>query len=183
MFFTLEHSPSPYVCLGFDNTTRHCNALKYSSMYISICKFVDLPLCWMMIKRRFSHQLTHNPHFIVQETSKESAFTCGEWRESSKDRLGGVHHPPVLRTQVVKQNKIYSSYKHWDFNVFFLKQIKGKVSLCLIYCSVLLFPFWFCLVQVCSQQKHPWNTWTLDIFLEKSASWSLMVWKMLLTAQ
>lgn len=54
--------------------------------------------------------------------------------------------------------------------------MKGKVSFCLIYCSVFLFT-------VCSQQKHPWNTWTLDIFLEKSASWSLMVWKMLLTAQ
>lgn len=42
--------------------------------------------------------------FLIQETSKDSSFTCGKWGESSEDRLGGVHHPPVLRTQVPRFN-------------------------------------------------------------------------------
>lgn len=46
------------------------------------------------------------------------------------------------------------------------------------YCAVQHFILWyilFCLLIVSSQQKLPWNIWTLDTSLEKSASWSLMV--------
>lgn len=41
------------------------------------------------------------------------------------------------------------------------------------FCDIVL----FCFLTVSSQQKLPWSIWTLDISLEKSASWSLTVWQ------